>query len=239
MSKNEKKSFILYHSFANQLELLSMEERGQLISAIFAYERTGEIDASLSPLVKMAFSCMKEALDRDRESYEAKCKQNTKNGKKGGRPKKDSSLPKTERFFEEPEKADNENGNENDNENENDDDNDTEEEERACADGNAPRFAPHSAPPLSEEEQKRLLARGLPEGYVEERRKRAEAYATRHGKEVCEVLLSWWKDDRAKPPWNQAQKKPCTPTLGNAFDTDDFFEAALRRSFREIGITDG
>ena len=281
MSKNEKKSFILYHSFANQFALLSMEERGQLISAIFSYERTGAIEGELSPLVNMAFSCMKESLDRDRESYESKCEQNAKNGQKGGRPRKDSSLQKTERFLEEPKKADNENGNGNGNENENDNvnDADTEYEEgedtecdsvayrtwETCADAwgeapplaesmdfslesppfaqLAPQFAPPTDPLLSEEARERLLEKGLPEKYVNERVGRAEAFAEARGKDAYEVLLSWWRDDRAKPPWNnhrpqKKQEHPKEGDFGYSFDTDDFFEAAIKRSFRDLGLTD-
>lgn len=33
-----------------------------------------------------------------------------------------------------------------------------------------------------------------------------------------------------------AKGKTTQPTLGNSFDTDDFFEAALQRSFRETGV---
>ena len=33
-----------------------------------------------------------------------------------------------------------------------------------------------------------------------------------------------------------AKGKTMQPTLGNSFDTDDFFEAALQRSFRETGV---
>lgn len=33
-----------------------------------------------------------------------------------------------------------------------------------------------------------------------------------------------------------AKGKTAQPTLGNSFDTDDFFEAALQRSFRETGV---
>ena len=115
MSKNEKKSFVLYYNFANQFNLLSMEERGMLISAIFEYAEKQSVTAELPPLVNMAFSCIKDTLDRDRAEYEEKCEQNAANGRKGGRPRKDIFLPKTERFFEKAKKADNDSDNDNDN----------------------------------------------------------------------------------------------------------------------------
>ena len=124
--RNEKKSFVLYNSYYTQLELLTMEERGELITAIFLYEKTGTYP-DLSRVVNMAFSYIKDALDRDREAYEERCRKNSENGKKGGRPRKNNSdgsfFEKTDRFFTQTKKGDNDNDNENDN------DNDNEEEE--------------------------------------------------------------------------------------------------------------
>ena len=112
MSIEERNSFQLYHNFYNQFKLLGMEERGELITAIFEYAKDQTASRELSPLVNMAFSCMKDTLDRDREKYERICEKNAENGKKGGRPRKAntdifsekterfSTMKKTERFFE-------------------------------------------------------------------------------------------------------------------------------------------
>ena len=89
-------SFILYQSYKNQFSLLSMEQRGQLITAIFNYNETSEAGLELDPLCAMAFSFIKDTLDRDTRSYEERCEKNRENGKKGGRPKKDLFLPKTD-----------------------------------------------------------------------------------------------------------------------------------------------
>ena len=139
---NDKKSFVLYGNYETQFKLLSMEERGMLITAIFEYVNFGSLARELTPLVNMAFSFVKETLDRDRELYIEKCEKNSENGKKGGRPKKERKTEgysdtsekedifsaKTERFFEKPKKADNDNGididNGIDNGNENEIDND-------------------------------------------------------------------------------------------------------------------
>ena len=155
MMTDEKQSFILYHNFANQFALLSMEERGQLITALFEYSQTQRIQTSLSPLANMAFSCMKDTIDRDRDAYAERCRQNRENGKKGGRPRKSSFLPKTEGFFEKAKKPDKDNDNENDNENDNGIDNGTDRdngrgyvEGAFCTDG---VLTDEEAPPLSEE----------------------------------------------------------------------------------------
>ena len=128
--KNERESFVLYHNYANMLDLLSNEDSGILFKAIFQYTRSGTVANELPPMVKMAFVIIKDTLDRDAVAYEDKCKLNAENGKKGGRPRKNTEhifLEKTERFFEKAKKADNDNdndnGNDNGNGNENDNDN--------------------------------------------------------------------------------------------------------------------
>ena len=42
MKHGEKKSFILYCYFGELFGLLSLEDRGRLITAIFNYENTGK-----------------------------------------------------------------------------------------------------------------------------------------------------------------------------------------------------
>ena len=127
---SEKKSFVLYLNYKHQFDLLSLEQRGRLISAIFEYCESGSIITPLDPLCDMAFSMIQDTLDRDAEKYEAICARNAENGRLGGRPKKVKDgifceeKPKiTERFLEKPKKADNDNDNENENENVNDSDN--------------------------------------------------------------------------------------------------------------------
>lgn len=130
MNKKETKSFILYCNFENQFKLLSLEERGILISAIFEYARERKFECELPPLVNMAFSLIKDTMDRDYEEYLERCEINAINGRKGGRPRKveesdePTFTPRTERYFEKPKKTynDNCNGNNNENNNKNDSD---------------------------------------------------------------------------------------------------------------------
>ena len=157
MAKQERKSFILYHSYETQFGLLSMEERGELITAIFSYDRTGEIPEGLSAVVAMALSFIRDALDRDRGEYEAMCHRQTENGKKGGRPRKESvseePTEKTHCFSEKPKKAYNDNDNENDNDNDNGEEKKKEKETTGL--GRSPLFSgffpPSAAPPKKRE----------------------------------------------------------------------------------------
>lgn len=94
----ERKTFILYHSHYDFVLPLSVNQRGDLLTAIFAHER-GEPLPKLDKETNMAFIAIRQDLVRNAESYTRKCEINRKNGKKGGRPKKDEE---TERFSEKP-----------------------------------------------------------------------------------------------------------------------------------------
>lgn len=83
----DKKSFVLYSDYWQHIELLTIEERGQLLTAIYEYILYGSAP-EISGSVKMAFSFIKAQLDRDSEKYEAICERNKINGAKGGRPPK-------------------------------------------------------------------------------------------------------------------------------------------------------
>lgn len=171
MSKTEKKSFILYQNYENLFRVLPLHERGKLITAIFAYERDGsENTVKLSDSARMAFVCIRDTLDRDRETYRARCEQNAKNAKMSHKNRSDCKRSVANGSL---------NENENDTDNENEIDIDIE---------NGRSGAP----------QKRAYARQKSEKKETEKRS-------------GDLLM---------------------PNM-STFDTDDFFEAALRRSFDE------
>lgn len=84
----EKNSFILYGEFAEEIQLLSVEESGYLLKAIFAYEAGKEIPEEIrrpeNSGAWVLFSIFKRRLDENRERYEAACKNKRKAGEKGG-----------------------------------------------------------------------------------------------------------------------------------------------------------
>ena len=71
----------MYHSFNSPFELLDMEQRGILITAIFEYQMYGEVRITLTPLVNMAFVCIKDTLDRDAREYAETCKRTSEIGR--------------------------------------------------------------------------------------------------------------------------------------------------------------
>ena len=88
----KKKSFVLFNDLSDPVQSLSNEEAGKLFKAIFEYQNGG-IEQELSGASEMAFTFIKQQLDRNHERYEIICERNRKNGAKGGRPK-NPDIPK-------------------------------------------------------------------------------------------------------------------------------------------------
>lgn len=131
METDRKRSFILYLDYKKPLELLSDEQRGQLLLALFDYIETGEVP-TLEAAAEIAFSFIQMQIDRDAQKYVEQCEKNRANGTRGGRPssktdgiKEKQEQPKeserfskkpkkTERLLEKPKKPDNDNDDDND-----------------------------------------------------------------------------------------------------------------------------
>ena len=223
-TEKKQKSFVLYNDYMEYFALLSLEERGALITAILQYVNAGEHNVTLSGAANMAYHCIRQALDRDRAAYERRCEMNAANGQKGGRPRKNaknegayapSSLSeKTERFQTEAEKpytdtdtdSGTDSGADTEDENETDYDSGTDSGTNSGTDSGTDNESHGSAPSLSEDvsdqapQEKELdigflMGRGVPESYIHERRARVHLYAAKNGKEESEVFLEWWQKE--------------------------------------------
>lgn len=216
-------SFVLYQNYEHQFEMLSMPRRGELIMAIFEYARTGVVPTGLSKLVAMAFSAIKDTLDRDRAHYLEICEINRQNGSRGGRPKKSFFTPKTERFFEKAKKPyndnnndsnnENDNGNKNDNGNENETDNDSENENNffnslSLSRSEAPRISCAKAHEITD----------APSAHLYPKKTKTK---TEKPKAKPKTLKKFKKTD-----------KPDKTDEAAADAYNDFFQAALERSER-------
>lgn len=82
-----KEGFLIYKSFYEPIKGLSNEDAGRLFKALFEYQINGEI-LEEQGMVKMAFEFFKNQFDLDNKKYEKIVMRNKANGKKGGRPKK-------------------------------------------------------------------------------------------------------------------------------------------------------
>lgn len=94
----------LYLSYLDTLAPYSDEEKGRIVTAMLTYASTGEIP-EMNGNERFIWPTIKAQIDRDSTNYNAKCKKNRENGQKGGRPKKQTDIPETERLFEKPKKA--------------------------------------------------------------------------------------------------------------------------------------
>ena len=117
--KADKKSFLLYYEYRQHIKLLTDEQLGRLIRALFDFEIDGIIpDFSDAPIISMCFSFISADMERNKSHYEDMCSKNSTNGAKGGRPSKKRTViektEKSERFFEKPKKADKEKDNDKD-----------------------------------------------------------------------------------------------------------------------------
>jgi len=164
----KKNTFLLYTEYAGYFDQLEMDERGRLITALFRYQIADEEPEELSPAAFMAFSFMRDQLDRDNEKYKQMCEKNRNIAT--NRYQKHDTLPDvTTRYL-----------NDNDNENDND--------------------------------------------YVYDNENGGSAGKGGAGRGAA---------------FGRGRKKEEKKEQKGSFDTDEFFEAALRRSYSESESADG
>ena len=85
-----KKSLLLYYEYMAHFDFLSDEQTGKIIKAMLAYEIDGVMPEFDEPIMRMTFSFIRSNLDRDKQKYAERCAINSENGKKGGRPPKNT-----------------------------------------------------------------------------------------------------------------------------------------------------
>lgn len=76
-----KKGFVLYQDQYEPIKALSQEQKGDLLDALFQYQRDGT-GPEQGTMVSMAFSFFKIAFDRDSDKYLKRCEKNKENIRK-------------------------------------------------------------------------------------------------------------------------------------------------------------
>lgn len=113
---SDKKSFVMYESWGAAIEKMSNEQAGELIKAIYAYQKDPDAVPE-DPALAFVFELIKQQLDADSQRYKEACAARSEAGKKGGRPKANVSdkkqmvseeSKKSKCFSEKAKKADNE-----------------------------------------------------------------------------------------------------------------------------------
>ena len=81
---NIKKGFVLYIDNYEPIKDLTLEEKGKLLDAVFNYASTGEVN-KLNDITGMAFSFIRQQLDRDNKKWEETREKRRAAGSVGGR----------------------------------------------------------------------------------------------------------------------------------------------------------
>ena len=92
-----KNSFIMHSDYKEHLALLSFDQKGRLLDALFDYQDGADVEtatAELDGMAKMAFSFIKSQMDRETARYEAICEKRKAAGLKGGAPKGNTNASK-------------------------------------------------------------------------------------------------------------------------------------------------
>ena len=110
-----KNSFVLYTDYMEHIQLLDMEQRGALLTAIMSYASDGTV-IEMDGMTAMAFSFIKSQLDRDSDKYLNIVEARREAGKKGGKAKQNKAKEANACFDKQTEanQADNDNDNVND-----------------------------------------------------------------------------------------------------------------------------
>lgn len=120
----EKKSFLMYTSYLDNVAFLSDEEAGQLLKAIYAFVNGDEVP-ELERVVQVTFNPIKSHLERDMEKYKDICRKRSENIQKRWEKRKNTNeynCIQTDSNYTDNDNE-NENVNVNDNVNENGNDN--------------------------------------------------------------------------------------------------------------------
>ena len=100
MARQNKETFLLRHDFFPQIKMLTMEQRGRLLTAIYAHATEEELP-EMDELTTLCFGFIRASLDANAKKYYAECEQNRENGRKGGRPKKADGFEENRTVFSE------------------------------------------------------------------------------------------------------------------------------------------
>ena len=80
---SQKKSFVVYSDYLQHVEMLDLEQRGKLLTAMLRYAELGELE-ELDGMTAMAFSFIRAQMDRDMAKWEETRLQRSLAGRKGG-----------------------------------------------------------------------------------------------------------------------------------------------------------
>lgn len=234
-----KNSFVLYDEYFEHIDLMTDEQAGMLLRAIMAY-RNGKDLPEMDAAATIAFSFIRQQMDRDSEKYEETCRKRAEAGAMGGRPRKEE---KANGFSEKAKKANgySEKANESkqkaneskQNHNEDEDDNEDEFIKRESVGKRKPerhKYGMYQNVLLSDEQMEKLQAE-IPDysTYIEE----VSEYVAKTGKgykDYLAAIRSWHRKDQ------QQGKTRAAPNRFNNFEQRDYDYQQLERQLKGIPV---
>lgn len=226
----------IFYDFIESTAALSDEEIGRLIIGMLSYAKDGDIPC-FAGNESFLFPVFKAQIDRDRDTYVEKSKSLSENGKKGGRPKKTTDNDESKCFTEKAKKAKafskSKKSQEEEKEEEKDKEKDKDKESIyvSQSETHAPARKKFIAPSVEDVEEYCKVRGNSVDA------KRFIDYYTSNGWKVGKnpmkdwkaAVRNWERSDRATAAVEDGCEGATTRT--GSFETDDFFEAALRRSY--------
>lgn len=79
---DRKKSFVMYESWGAAISMMSNEQAGALLKAVYAYQDDPETKVD-DPSVAFVFEIIRQKMDEDREKYQKTCDARSAAGQKG------------------------------------------------------------------------------------------------------------------------------------------------------------
>ena len=219
----QKKAFVMYQDFWSSVEMLSMIDRGRLLTAAYEFHGTGQTSLEMrNKGLQVAWNALRATLERDAVRYEESCERNAKNGKKGGRPRKSQTLEETsniedpkplemievlegEKNPQKPKQADIEKERDRDRERKINIGMDIERGggiKTGCCEAPSPKETSRAAPPPSSSsptaaEREELYRLGVPQSFYLKHWELACEYCKEHSyTKRTDALYLWWKEER-------------------------------------------
>lgn len=117
----QKNNFILYTDYYEQIQQLTVEQRGVLLTALMCYQLGDELP-EMDALTKLCYSFISADVRRNNEKYDAICEKRRENGRKGG---KQTQANQANARFAKANQANQANASDNDSDSDNDNDSDS------------------------------------------------------------------------------------------------------------------
>lgn len=239
----DKNSFILYTDYFEQIEMLTMEQRGALLTACMMYQLGRELPP-MDDFTKMAYLFISADMRRNNAKYEGIVEQRRIAGQKGGF-QKQANLAKLANASDAKQNLANlaDNDNENVNDNETDKENDTKDVAKT---DNEPSGSSSAGPSGSEPPSfKDVCDEVHDQGYTVSAMKFFEYYQkngwkTTEGEPIrnWRTMLKVWdmKERKESPAAAVSAPKKKTKNAFNNFEQRDYSDEELEAQLLELGV---